>query len=97
VFATIEVSTGELAPGWRMLGFVDAGWLGNNNANAAVGKPVSDQLVGAGLGLRYAGGAYGFSLDWAQIVTGSVLPLIPGSGTPQAGDQKIHLNLSARF
>jgi uncharacterized membrane protein YjjP (DUF1212 family) len=57
----------------------------------------SDQLVGAGLGIRYAGGTYGLSLDWAQIVTGSVLPLLPGSSIPQAGDQKIHLNLSARF
>jgi hemolysin activation/secretion protein len=97
VFATVELSTGELAPGWRMVGFVDGGWLSNNNANAATGKPATDQLVGAGLGLRYAGGSYGFSLDWAQILTGSVLPLLPGSGIPQAGDQKIHLNLSARF
>jgi hypothetical protein len=80
-----------------MVGFVDGGWLSNNNANAASGKPATDQLVGAGLGLRYAGGSYGFSLDWAQILTGSVLPSIPGSGIPQAGDQKIHLNLSARF
>jgi hypothetical protein len=57
----------------------------------------SDQQVGAGLGIRYAGGTYGLSLDWAQIVTGSVLPLLPGSSIPQVGDQKIHLNLSARF
>jgi hemolysin activation/secretion protein len=97
VFSTVELSTPELLPGLRALGFVDGGWLRNNKGGVNPNKPDSDQLASAGLGLRYASGRYAFSTDWARVVTGSVLPFVSGSGIPQAGDQKIHINLSARF
>ncbi len=97
LFTSLEITTPELQPGLRLLGFLDAGWLRNNNANVNPNKPSSDQLVSAGLGLRYTSGAYGFSMDWGQVLTGSVVPLAINSGVPQAGDQQFHLNLTARF
>ena len=97
LFSTVELSSSELAPGVRALGFVDGGWLHNNSGGVNPNKPDNDQLVSAGLGLRYASGRFALSTDWARVVTGSVLPFVPGSGIPQSGDQKIHLNVSARF
>ena len=99
VVTSLEVTTPELQPGLRLLGFVDAGWLSNNNPqpNPNPNKPATDQLVSVGLGLRYASGSYGISVEWGRVLTGSVLTLANGSGIPQSGDQKIHLNLTARF
>ncbi|MBK9573507.1 MAG: ShlB/FhaC/HecB family hemolysin secretion/activation protein [Rhodoferax sp.] len=91
-----ELSSPELHIGLRVLGFFDAGWLANNNDNGNP-KPGSDSLASVGLGLRYVAGAYGVTADWARIVRGSVLPFAAGSGLPQAGDQKVHFNFSARF
>lgn len=97
VFGSIEITAPELMPGLRALGFVDAGWLRNNNSDANPNKPASDQLISAGLGLRYTSGAYALSLDWARLMRGSVLPTSVNSTMPQTGDQKIHLNLTASF
>lgn len=94
--ASTEVTSPELRTGLRVLGFLDAGWLANNNPNGNP-KPSSDRLASVGLGLRYASGPIGVTADWARIVRGSVLPFIAGSGLPQAGDQKVHFNFSARF
>lgn len=94
--ASTELSSPELRTGLRVLGFLDAGWLSNNSPNGNP-KPGSDHLASVGLGLRYAVGAYGVTADWARIVRGSVLPFAAGSGLPQAGDQKVHFNFSARF
>jgi hemolysin activation/secretion protein len=96
MFASLEVTTPELTTGLRALGFVDAGWLYNNNPNATT-KPSSDRLNSIGLGLRYTGATFAVSADYGRIVTGSVVPLTVNSSSPQKGDDKIHLNLSIRF
>ena len=89
--ASAELSSPELRTGLRVLGFLDAGWLANNSPNGNP-KPGSDHLASVGLGLRYAAGSIGVTANWARIVRGSVLPLLP-----QVGDQKVHFNFSARF
>ena len=95
--ASTEISTREMAPGLRLLGFVDAGWLSNNKPNGNP-KPANDSLASVGLGLRYASPAgFALSAEYGRIVSGSALPFVPGSGVPQNGDQKLHINFSARF
>lgn len=95
LLTTLELSTPELRAGLRLLGFVDAGWLRNNNPNGS-NKPPSDQLASVGLGLRYSMGSLGISAEWGHIVTGSVLgPTNPAF--PRAGDNKFHVALTARF
>jgi hemolysin activation/secretion protein len=96
VLGSFELSTPELQPGLRALGFVDAGWLANHNT-AGSSKPPSDHLASAGLGLRYASGAWALSGEWGRIVNGSVMAQTPGSSIPKTGDQKVHLNLSLRL
>ena len=94
---TLETTSTELRPGWRALGFIDTGWLRNHNSEANSNKPAADHLLSAGLGLRYASPSYALAADWGRIVTGSVLALQSGSTIPQSGDQKFHINLTARF
>ena len=96
LLASLELTTPDVAPGLRLLGFVDAGWLRNNNPNAT-NKPASDQLASVGLGLRYSAGALGASVEWGRVVTGSSIPLSINAAAPRAGDVKFHLNLTARF
>jgi hemolysin activation/secretion protein len=93
---SVELTSPEMTQGLRMLGFMDAGWLGNNAPNATT-KPGRDQLRSVGLGLRYGAPSVALSADWGRIVTGSVVPTTLNSLSPQKGDQKLHLNLSARF
>lgn len=93
--ASLEVTTPELRPGLRLLGFVDAGWLGNNNPTAP--RPTSDRLASAGLGLRYGSGAYSVSMDYGHIFSGSRVPLSFNSSSPQRGDERFYINLSVRF
>ncbi|MBX3588535.1 MAG: ShlB/FhaC/HecB family hemolysin secretion/activation protein [Ramlibacter sp.] len=93
---SVEVTTPELTPGLRLVGFVDAGWLGNNNSNGA-NKPSSDRLAGIGLGLRYGSGPVSLTADYGRLVRGSVVPLSINSGSPQKGDDKLYVNLSVRF
>lgn len=95
--ASFELTSPELGAGLRALAFVDGGWVNNHNSSANPNKPATDQLVSIGLGLRYATGNYGFSADWGRVLTASVLPFTPGSGIPQPGDEKIHLNFNARY
>jgi hemolysin activation/secretion protein len=97
LFASLEITSPELQPGLQGIGFVDAGWLNNHDSALNSNKPASDQLISAGLGLRYSSGNYGFSADWARVLVGSVLPSTAGSAVPKIGDEKIHLNFNARF
>lgn len=97
LLTSLEITSPELRPGLRLLGFIDAGWLRNNNGQVNPNKPASDQLVSAGLGLRFSSGAFGFSAEWGRVVNGSVLPSSSGSDIPQSGDQKFHINFTARF
>ena len=91
-----ELTTRELMPGLRLLGFVDAGWLSNKYPNGNP-KPANDSLSSAGIGLRYSLPALTVTADFGRVFTGSSLPYVAGSGLPQTGDQKLHVNLSARF
>ena len=95
VSTTFEVTTPELMPGLRLLGFVDAGWLQNNNAAAP--KPSTDRLASAGVGLRYGSGGYAVSADYGHIFTGSRVPQSLNSSAPQRGDERFYINLSVRF
>lgn len=93
---SMELTGPELFPGLRVIGFVDAGWLGNNAVAGSL-KPAIDSLSSVGLGLRYALPSFAVSADFGRVTGGSSLPYVAGSGLPQAGDQKLHVNLSARF
>jgi hemolysin activation/secretion protein len=97
LFASAELSTPELRTGLRLFGFMDTGWLNNNGGGVVPTKPESDQLISGGLGVRYGAGLYNFSMEWGRLVVGSVVPVTVGSNIPQAGDEKVHLNFSARF
>lgn len=94
--ATLEVTTPELLPGLRLLGFVDAGYLWNNKPNA-FNKPASDRLASVGVGLRFGVGGFGASLDYGRIVRGSKVPLALNANSPQDGDDRFYINLSYRF
>lgn len=96
VLLSTELTSWELVPGLRLLGFVDVGWLGNRNPNGNP-KPASDSLSSIGFGLRYVQPNYSLSADYGRVVGGSSLPFVAGSGIPQSGDQKLHINLSGRF
>ncbi len=97
LFASSEISTREIVPGLRFLGFVDAGWLYNNNPNGNP-KPANDSLSSVGLGLRYSSPAgFAVSADFGRVVGASVLPFVVNSGIPQIGDQRLHINFSTRF
>jgi hemolysin activation/secretion protein len=94
--ATLELSTPELKPGLRLLGFLDAGWLANNAPNGTT-KPRTDHLASAGLGLRYASEPFAVSLDYGRLVSGSRVPLAFNSAAPQRGDERVYVNLAVRF
>lgn len=97
IFISTESTTFELAPGLRALGFVDVGWLRNRDSALNPNKPPKDQLASIGLGLRYSQTSFSVSADWGFVIKGSVLPSPAGSGIPQAGDKKLHINLAIRF
>ncbi|MEY4156884.1 MAG: hypothetical protein RJB64_1605 [Pseudomonadota bacterium] len=90
-----ELTAPELAQGWRLLGFIDAGWLSNHDPNAY--KPGSDSLASVGLGLRYNSQKITLAVDYGHVITGSNVTFVPGSALPQRGDKKLHLSLIARF
>lgn len=94
--ASLEVQTPELAPGLRLLGFVDAGWLSNHKANGA-NRLSSDRLASAGLGLRYAKDPIAVSLDYGRIVVGSRVDPALNSTAPKNGDNRFYVNLQVRF
>lgn len=95
---SLELSTPVLYPGLRLLGFVDAGWLASQHTEASTsGKAATDQLASAGLGLRYSLGWLNLSADWGQVVAGANVPVNGGTTVPKAGDEKLHVNLTARF
>ncbi|OYU44832.1 MAG: hypothetical protein CFE44_10765, partial [Burkholderiales bacterium PBB4] len=96
VLMSTELTSPEWMPGLRVVGFADAGWL-SNNATIPNAKPSQDSLSSVGLGLRYAVGNYSVNADYGRVITGSATSPLSVSGTPQAGDQKLHINVAARF
>ncbi len=96
ISGSLEITSPEVTAGLRFLGFVDAGWLGNNDANGA-DKPSSDRLASVGLGLRYGNGPFSVTVDYGRLIRGSVVPLTINSASPQKGEEKLYVNLSVRF
>lgn len=92
--ASAEITTPELAPGLRLAGFIDAGWL-RNQRSTATGRLASDQIASVGVGLRY-GHARGVavSLDYGHILSGSASLL---TLAPRKGDHKLHFSASFKF
>lgn len=95
LLASVELRTPELAAGWRLLGFVDAGWLGNNVTGAS--RPSSDIIASVGVGLRFGQGPLSVTLDYGRLVKGSRTPVSANSAAPQKGDDRVYLNLTIRF
>ena len=93
---SLELTTRELRPGLRLLGFVDAGVLGNNDATGTT-KVGSDSLSSVGLGLRYAAAHAVVALDYGYVVSGSTQPLASGVSVPRSGDDKLNVSVTARF
>ncbi len=93
---TLEFTTVELTRGLRLLAFADGGGLKNVASNGTT-KPDTDQLASAGFGLRYAVGKFSAAADWGRVFVGSVGPLTVNNTSPQAGDQKLHVNIMGRF
>jgi hemolysin activation/secretion protein len=96
IVGSLEVTTPELATGLRLLGFLDAGWLGNNKADRPE-KPSSDHLASAGLGLRYVKEPYSVTADYGRLLNSSRVPLTLNSSSPQRGEDRFYINLSVRF
>jgi hemolysin activation/secretion protein len=94
---SLELTTPELAPGLRLLGFVDAGRLRNNNTALNPNKPATDQLASLGLGLHYAVGAFVVSTEWGRVVKGPTVTGASSATSAKTGDEKLHINLTARF
>jgi hemolysin activation/secretion protein len=94
--ASLEATTPELAPGLRALGFVDAGWLHNNNPNR-FNKPSSDRIASVGLGLRYVRGPFAATADYGRLVTGSRVPVAVNPNSPRRGDDRFYVTVSLRF
>jgi hemolysin activation/secretion protein len=97
VSATVELTTPELMTGLRLLGFIDAGWVGNNAGNGAATKPSSDRLASTGLGLRYVHEPFALSVDYGRLLNSSRVPLASNSASPQRGEDRFYVNLSVRF
>jgi hemolysin activation/secretion protein len=95
-FASLEITAPELAAGLRAIGFVDAGWLGNNHPNETT-KPGNDTLASIGMGLRYANGPFAASLEYGRLLNGSKVPLSANSAAPQGGDDRLYVNVTWRF
>ena len=92
----LSVLAPQLGVDMRLLGFIDAGWLGSNSPES-FGKPTSDHLASLGLGLRYGKGPLILSLDYGRLVLGSKVPQAANSAAPEKGDDKLYFNLALRF
>lgn len=96
VSASVELMTPELATGFRLLGFVDAGTIWNHKANN-LNRPSSDTLASVGVGARYVRGGFTLNLDYGVLVKGSKVPLAVNSASPRRGDDRFYITLSYRF
>jgi hemolysin activation/secretion protein len=96
VQGTLEVLTPEWAPGFRLLGFVDAGLLWNNDANGT-SKLSSDRLMSVGVGMRYVKDWFSLSLDYGRIVLGSKVDPAFNSAAPKKGENRFYASAQVRF
>ncbi|HSI55208.1 MAG: ShlB/FhaC/HecB family hemolysin secretion/activation protein [Ramlibacter sp.] len=97
IFGSVEVTTPELGKGLRLLGFVDAGWLGNNTGLGLGDKVSHDHLASAGLGLRWTWEPVFLTIDYGRLLNSSRLSPLVNSASPQRGDDRFYVNLSVRF
>ncbi|MCC2676766.1 MAG: hemolysin activation/secretion protein [Ramlibacter sp.] len=95
VSATFEVTSPEVVQGLRFIGFIDAGVIGNHDAN--VSKPNSDRLASVGLAARYVIGNFAATIDYGRIVLGSHVPLTVNSSVPKRGDDRLYVGVALRF
>lgn len=96
VLLSFELQSPELQPRLRVLGFVDAGWLGNQHPHPT--RLSSDHLASAGVGLRWASEQrFSLSLDYGRVISGSSLPVASFPDAPRRGDERLHLGLSLRY
>jgi hemolysin activation/secretion protein len=93
---SLELMTPELASGLRALGFVDAGYLRNNQPNGTT-KPSSDRLASLGVGLRYSVGVFSLTADYGRLVLGSRVSPLFNSAAPRRGEDRFYVTLAARF
>ena len=91
----LEITTPEWTTGLRGLVFADGGWLSNNNPSAT--KLASDKLASVGIGLRYVLSNLSITADYGRITLGSEVPASTGLTVPRSGDDRLHVNLTARF
>jgi hemolysin activation/secretion protein len=96
VSGTLELVTPELTQGLHLLGFLDAGWVRNNDPDGLT-NPATDRLVSIGLGLRFVRGNVVASADYGKLLWGSKVPLALNSGSPQKGDDRFYLTVGIRF
>ncbi len=95
---TLELSTHEIKPGLRLVGFIDSGAISSNNTSASTaGKLAADQLSSAGLGVRFNGPTFNISAEWGHVLMGATQPAGGNPLLPKAGDEKLHVSLTARF
>jgi len=93
---SFELGTPELMQGLRAHGFLDGGYIRNNQPNGGT-KPSSDRLASLGLGLRYFHGHFSASAEYGQLILGSRVPLAVNPNAPQRGDHRVYVNLGLRF
>jgi hemolysin activation/secretion protein len=96
ISGTLELSTPEMEPGWRLLGFVDAGYVRNNKPDFVL-DPRSDRLASIGVGTRYARGPFSLAIDYGTLVLGSRVPLSVNAGSPRKGDDRFYITLAYRL
>jgi hemolysin activation/secretion protein len=97
LLSSFELTSPELTKGLRLLGFIDAGWLGNYSADGQRRVP-EDRLISVGVGLRFSHeSGVSISADYGRLIASSKLPLSTNSSAPQKGDDKLHLTVSVRF
>ncbi|NNU41897.1 ShlB/FhaC/HecB family hemolysin secretion/activation protein [Ramlibacter montanisoli] len=96
ISGTLELTTPELEPGWRLLGFVDAGYVRNNTPDFVL-NPRSDRLASIGVGTRYVRGPFSLAIDYGTLVLGSRVPLSVNSGSPRKGDDRFYITLAYRL
>ena len=94
LFASLELTTPELAPGLRLAAFLDTGWVRNHNTSGT-GRLASDDLTSVGFGLRYGRpGRVAISMDYGHIVSGSASL---STLAPRKGDHKLHVSATIKF
>lgn len=96
VSASVELLTPSWREAWQGVFFLDAGWIGNVNADGAQ-RIASDRLASAGLGLRYASGPLQAAAEYGRLLMGSRMPLALNPSAPQRGDDRLYVNVGVQF